>query len=201
MNYQGYKDEVLISLIQKSDEDAFTELFGRYWKDLYSSALKRMSSGDDAKDIIQELFVKLWTKRQSLPGDMEVCNYLFAALKYSIINYLQADKLRLHHANLILQTVSKTEASIVESQIDSQDLEVIIEQAIEYMPDRMKEVFILKYKNGYTPQEIAAQLSLNVQSVKNYLTNARGVLRAIISRYNPEVYARLLLLDAFITIW
>lgn len=132
---------------------------------------------------------------------MEACNYFFAALKYSIINYLQADKLRLHHANLILQTVSNTEAPMVESQIDSQDLEVIIEQAIEYMPDRMKEVFILKYKNGYTPQEIAAQLSLNVQSVKNYLTNARGVLKAIISRHNPEVYARLLLLDAFITIW
>ena len=82
MMCQENTDESLLFYIRKSDEKAFAELYQRYWRQLHSSALKRMNSEDDAKDIIQELFFKLWIRRNSIPEDAKVAEYLFTALRY-----------------------------------------------------------------------------------------------------------------------
>ncbi|RNI28901.1 RNA polymerase sigma-70 factor [Rufibacter immobilis] len=194
MMLQGYTDEMLVVGIQNSDEDAFTELYQRYWQQLYASALRRMSSEDDAKDIIQELFVSIWTRRTKIPEDAKAAEYLFTALRYRIINYLQADQVRLRYANAQLAEQEVSTASLAESGLAVQELEIIIQEAVEDMPDRMQEIFLLSYRKGFTPKEIAAQLSLSVQTVKNSLSNARILLRGKVAHQNPEQYAHLLLL-------
>ncbi|MFC6997327.1 RNA polymerase sigma factor [Rufibacter roseus] len=194
MKFQGYTDEMLLVLIQSSDEDAFSELYQRFWQQLYASALRRMSSEDDAKDIVQELFVKIWTRRATIPEDAKAAEYLFTALRYRIINYLQADQVRLKYANAQLAEQEVSTVSLAESGLALEELETLILEAVEEMPDRMQEVFLLSYRKGFTPKEIAAQLSLSVQTVKNYLSNARVLLKSRLAHQNPELYAHVILM-------
>ncbi|GGG26055.1 RNA polymerase sigma-70 factor [Pontibacter amylolyticus] len=197
---QNYTDDMLLVLIQGSDEDAFTELFQRYWKQLYATALKRMAKEEEAKDLVQELFVKLWMRRSTIPEDAKAAEYLYTALRYRIINYFQADQVRLKYANTRLAEQDYFTSSTAESSIALEELESVIEQAMADMPARMQEIFMLSYKNGYTPKEIALQLSLSVQTVKNYLTHARTLLKGRLMGQNPELYAQLLLLGAVWTV-
>jgi RNA polymerase sigma-70 factor (family 1) len=200
MMLHEYTDEVLLVLIQHSDEDAFAELYQRYWGQLYAGALRRMSSADDAKDIIQDLFVKLWMRRSDIPEEVKAAEYLHTALRYRIINYIQADQVRLKYANARLAEQDSSTLSMAESGMALQELEAIIGQAVADMPERMQEIFILSYKKGFTPKEIAAQLSLSVQTVKNTLSHARVLLKGRMASQNPEVYALLLLVCAGLSV-
>ncbi|AKD03696.1 RNA polymerase sigma-70 factor [Pontibacter korlensis] len=198
--FDEYTDEMLLGFVQESDEDAFTELYRRYWRQLYISALKRISNEDDAKDIIQELFIKLWNRRTTLPDEVKVAEYLYTALRYRIINFIQADEVRLKYANAQLTEQDNFAASVAESSLALQEIESIIEKAVEAMPERMQEVFILSYRKGFTPKEIAVQLSLSVQTVKNYLSSARALLKCRITEQKPQLYAQVLLMFAPLTI-
>ncbi len=193
MTFEEYSDEMLLDLTRDSVEGAFAELYLRYWRKLYASARKRISSEDDAKDLIQELFVSLWVRRQDLPSDVNIAEYLYKALRYRIINYIQADKVRISYANAQLADMDPVSLPAAELHLASQELETLIEGVLESMPARMKEVFLLSYKNGFTPKEISLQLSLSVQTVKNNLTHARALLKGSLGNQNSELYALLLL--------
>ncbi len=195
-----YTDEILIKCLRNSDEEAFVELYQRYWRRLYSSALKRISSEEDAKDIIQELFVKLWVRRASIPEEAIAGEYLFTSLRYRIINYIQADQVRVKYANSCL--AEKGNLSVfpsVESNLALEELESVIQEAVENMPERMQEVFILSYRKGLSPKEISVQLSLSVQTVKNYLSNARMLLKGRMANQNNEFYAHMLLVLIYLS--
>ncbi|MFT2008856.1 RNA polymerase sigma factor [Pontibacter sp. 13R65] len=200
MSFPEYTDDMLLVLIRGSDEEAFTEMYQRYWKQLYSSALRRINSEEDAKDIIQELFIKIWTRRTTIPENVKAAEYLFTALRYRIINYIQADQVRLKYANAQLVEQEISTVSLAESGLAIQELETIIQEALVDMPDRMQEIFLLSYRKGFTPKEIAAQLSLSVQTVKNYLSNARMLLKGKIGHQSSEQYAHMLLLVAGVAI-
>ena len=156
------------------------------------SAARRMSE-DDARDIIQELFVSLWVRRKHIPVDAKVAEYLYTALRYRIINYLQASQVRLKYANSILIESTSLSATTADGNLAVDELENFIQEAVDKMPRHMQEVFILSYKKGLSPKEIAAQLSLSVQTVKNYLTNARALLKSMMSEHNAELYAYVML--------
>ncbi len=198
MTFQDYTDEMLLDLMRDSVEEAFTELYLRYWRKLYAASLKRMSSEEDAKDLIQELFVKLWLRRRELPDHMKVAEYLYTALRFRIINYIQADQVRIKYANTRLAEMQPDVCPAEDPYLARQELEALIEGALEGMPERMQEVFLLSYKKGFTPKEIAATLSLSVQTVKNYLTNARIYLKGRIASEDSDLYAHLLMACAYV---
>ena len=181
-------DELLLGRMRSSDEDAFTELYQRYWRPLYSSALRRMSE-DDARDIIQELFVSLWGRREHLPDDVKVAEYLYTALRYRVINYLQASQVRLKYANSVLTEQDPASAATADGHLAVDELKNFIQEAVDKMPLHLQEVFLLSYKKGLSPKEIATQLSLSVQTVKNYLTNARAFLKSMMREHDAGLYA------------
>lgn len=184
---QENTDETLLFHIRRSDVKAFTELYQRYWGQLYTSALKRMGSEDDAKDIIQELFFKLWMRRHSIPEDARVAEYLYTALRYRIINYLQAGQVRLKYAHACVAEQDQSTVSLAESKLALEGLESFVRRTVRAMPGRMQQIFILSFKYGYSCQEIAKQLSLTEQTVKNHLSKARSILKERMRDQHPAL--------------
>src|SRR5699024_4693329 len=88
------KDEQLLKLIAKDDQEAFKRLFDRYWESLFAAAMHRLKSEALAKDVLQELFTDLWEKRGSLTIRSNVGGYLFTALKHRVINKIKAEATR-----------------------------------------------------------------------------------------------------------
>jgi RNA polymerase sigma-70 factor (ECF subfamily) len=84
-------DSELTHLLCDGNREAFNEIYERYWLKLYMASIKRIKSSDDAKDIVQDLFISLWMKRESLVINKSLSSYLYTAIKYKVINYIEAN--------------------------------------------------------------------------------------------------------------
>ncbi len=190
-------DGMLLERLRAGEIGAFTELYNRYWENLYRSSLKRIANADDAKDLIQDLFVAIWIRKDQLPQTIDWEDYLYAALRYKVINYIQADEVRIRYANAKLAENDALYPQGADSVVAVGELEYLIHQAMDRMPQRIREVFKLSYTEGYSPQEIAQRLSLSLQTVKNYLSDAKVIIRRFLHDYPAAVPLLLLGLANF----
>ena len=88
INYQLYDDNKLLSLLSNNDEEAFTEIYNRYWEKLVAVAYKRLKNTAFTEDVVQDVFVSLWKNRyESSIQSLE--NYLASAVKYAVFNKLK----------------------------------------------------------------------------------------------------------------
>lgn len=172
----NYSEAELIALMKKGRREAFNEIYDRYWLKLYVAAFKRLKSKDDAKDIVQDLFISLWMKRDTLTINSSLSSYLFTAVKYKVINHIQANQVKKNHLNSLTDAVVDYDNSTHE-QISRNDLEVFIESKVARLSPKVKEVFQLSRKENLSINEIAERLHTSDQTVKNQLSKALKILR------------------------
>lgn len=194
-------DEQLLRRMQQDDRQSFELLFRRYWKPLYMAAGRRLGGASEAQDLVQEIMVTVWTKRMELctnaAGSLE--NYLYSLLKYAILDTLAYSHKKELRIKVLQQIVVLQESHVLEGLI-SKELGEAIYQAIDEMPDNMRKVVLLSRHHHYSVREIAGQLSLSEQTVKNLLTKALKRLKACITQHyhdggtSPQAYLIILAL-------
>src|SRR5687768_6908742 len=87
MLYASHTDEELLTLLKKGNEQAFTELYNRYWKLLFSIAYQKTEQPADAEEIVQDVFADLWKRRKKTVIQVSIKSYLAAATKFHIYDY------------------------------------------------------------------------------------------------------------------
>lgn len=171
-----HSESELISLMKQGRREAFNEIYERYWLKLYVAAVKRLRSREDAMDIVQDLFISFWMKREGLVINTSLSSYLLAAIKYKAINHIQSNIVKrnylgsLHGAHLDFD--NSTHETICKN-----DLEVFINSKIAHLSPKVKEVFELSRKENLSVTEIAQRLHTSDQTVKNQLSKALKILR------------------------
>ncbi|MDJ1480709.1 RNA polymerase sigma-70 factor [Cytophagaceae bacterium YF14B1] len=182
MSYLSADEEELLRELRAGNEKAFNEIYDRYWKNLYLFARNKLRSEDEALDITQDIFVKLWTKRDTLLITTSLSGYLFKSLKNKILDHIDATYTREDYlASLKNMTPSFRESTaekVAESEIYS-----LLDTSLASMPSRMKEIFELSRRQDHSIAEISQQLDLSQQTVKNQLTSALRRLRLSLSDY------------------
>ncbi|HEY9001882.1 MAG TPA: sigma-70 family RNA polymerase sigma factor [Mucilaginibacter sp.] len=179
-----YSDKELLDQISLHDQQAFNTLFDRYWDKLYRIARARLDDETEAQDIVQEIFIKLWQRRETIEINTSVENYLQGAVRLSVIGHyrsLKADQAKLQNA---LERINILENSI-HSLTDYLELEQTLEEALNLMPDMLKKVYQLRSEN-HSVKAIAGELGLADQTVKNYIAEVTRRLRSIIIEKYPE---------------
>ncbi|WP_020528262.1 RNA polymerase sigma-70 factor [Flexithrix dorotheae] len=175
-NYQNIPDDKLLFLIQKDDEDAFLEIYQRYWSKLYNYAFNVIRKTQVCEDIIQEIFVDLWLKKKEVLIS-NLSAYLFKSVKFQIFKFLRHQEVEQRH----LQTINKIKlVNETENLINLQDLEIILNESITNLPNKCREIFYLSRFEQKSHQEIADQLGISVQTVKNQISKALKLLKASI---------------------
>ena len=177
-------DLVLLEQIKANDHAAFDVLFDRYWEKLYKAAYARLGDDVIAQDIVQEIFIKIWQRRENLSINISLENYLYGAVRLSVISHFrlqQANDLRMHDA---LERINLLEDSI-ETITDYIELEKTLEEAVNGMPEMLKKVYILR-SDDLSVKAIAGELGLADQTVKNYIAEATRRLRIVIVEKYPE---------------
>ncbi|RXF70221.1 RNA polymerase sigma factor [Arcticibacter tournemirensis] len=168
------EDKELLHLIKQNDTSAFKILYDRYWKDLYVKACKRVDE-DSAKDLIQEIMTTFWRRRNTitLSKKGDVAAYLHTALRYRIISYYA------YTASEIKKTaVFDFPADLsIPNTLEIKELKEIIELEVGKLPHRMQQVFRMSREFDYSISDIAMQLNLSEQTVKNQLSEALKRLR------------------------
>ncbi|MEJ7559291.1 MAG: sigma-70 family RNA polymerase sigma factor [Pedobacter sp.] len=180
--------------IKCADEKAFKILMDRYWSPLYNKAFVRINKEDVSKDLVQEILISIWVNKEKLPDDVLPKAYLFTALKYKILNFVSYSTVRLNHANMVLAMQQVENNSTPEDIINIKELRTAVLSSTEKMPPGMKEVFELNYKEGLSITEIAIEKGISSQSVKNYLYEAKCILKKhLSSQLSSEQIAGLLI--------
>lgn len=172
-NNDKLSNQKLIKRIAKGDELAFSILFDKYWKSMANSAFKVLKDRDSAHDIVQEIFVDLWSKRQSLSVE-HVSSYLHTAVKYRVINYIQKNKVPMSSLDFVdeFKMINTTE-----EYLNLKELDDVLKQSIAELPPQSGRVFRMSRFDYMSNKEIAEKLGLSVRTVENHIAHAIRLIR------------------------
>jgi len=174
--YSKLTDLQLIDLFKKDDEHAFAEIYGRFAEQLAGFASSKLFSLEDARDIIHDLFVKLWEDRKQLQVNSNLKAYLFTLVRCRIVDKIRKNITREEYASMV-QALSIDCETTIEQQIAVKELKRNIERSLEELSPRVKEIYLLSREENRSIPDIAKQLQLSEQTVKNQLTVALKHLR------------------------
>lgn len=171
-----YKDNELFELFRAGSREAFDEIYYRYWERLYNYAFHNVQLKDLAFEIVHDIFVSIWTRRESLEVQTSLSGYLFASVRYQIIRQIKSSKQKEEYLK-DYTLFTPVEDNSTEDSIHLQDLEKVIETSLSQLPPRCQEIFRLSRREHKSIREIAVELNISHRTVENQLTHALKHLR------------------------
>jgi RNA polymerase sigma-70 factor, ECF subfamily len=167
-------DEILISIIKQDDYSGFNRLFFKYYSSLCSYVDTIITDSSGAEDIVQNLFIKLWSDRKKILINKDINSYLFRAAKNSAMNYLRAERNRKKAINNleIINVQQEKEESNQEEFLQK------LEECINQLPERSKEVLLMHRFEELRQKEIAERLNISIKTIKNQLWKSLRYLKS-----------------------
>lgn len=172
--------------IKKGDMKAFEFLFHEYYGYLCLYASKILNDHDTAEEIVQDFFVRLWEKREQIFIETSVKNYFFRSVKNLCLNSIQHDKIKAKHTQKVISQ-SEISTSDDESFVEF-DLAEKIEESIQSLPQKRREIFRLSREEGLKYREIAKKLNVSVKTVETQMSLAIKTLREKLKKYSSFLF-------------
>ena len=187
----------LLLCVSRGDEGAFTQLFNAYHQRLGLYVYRLTESRPLTQEIVQDVFVRVWLRREALSSVSSFNAYLFTAARNQALNALkQVARQRSGQAQL-----EATLGVLASEPSDSDPVEeyrLLLDKAVEKLPGQQQKVYLLHRRQGLSHAEIALQLNLSVETVKKHMSLA---LRAIRQDLSPAGrHALLLVLTASVVL-
>lgn len=175
--YTKYSDEEILQFLKNGDHRAYTEIYDRYNGHLYIFAYKRLKNREEAKDVIHELFLKLWTDRELIAEKYTLIAYLYSSLRNRIINLIAHQKVSTKYLESFNQYLVDFCNNDTDFLVRQKGLQQVIEEEIANLNPRTRKVFELSRKSNLTRKEIAAKLEISEETVKSHMHSALKALK------------------------
>ena len=189
MDYTTISDIDLVGLLQNEDEEAFVEIYNRYWKRVYFLAFKYTKSEEASKDIAQDVFLKLWINRNNLNNIRDFKPFLFVSARNLIISSLRN---KVFHVELDEDEILKEDTLLPDKQLSYKESLGLLNEAIEQLPPQQKIAYRLSRNDGKKYEEIAAEMGISISTVKIHVSKAIGFVRNYL--INNSVHKAILIL-------
>jgi RNA polymerase sigma-70 factor (ECF subfamily) len=177
------KELFLYQEMKRGKEYAFEFFFNYFYPGLCIYAQKTISIPEqEAKDLVQDVFVKFWNGREKTDIRFSIRSYLFVSVKNKCF-----DLHRKRNTYLKVQEITK-DHDITDESFDTyvlSELETLFNKSLEKLPERCREVFELSRFHGLKNREIAAKLNLSEKTVENQVTKALHILKEELKDYLP----------------
>ncbi len=160
------------------DQGSFEKLFREYFPTLMAFAKKILVEEDDAREVVQQVFITIWEKRQEIDLSVSLKSYLFTSVHNRSLNMIR-DRKKFSGAE-VPDVPGKWDVSNV---IESMELEEKIMEVIGTLPEKCREVFELSRFDGLKYNEIADKLDISVKTVENQMSKALKILREKLLKY------------------
>lgn len=171
-------DLTLVDMARTGNELAFKEIFRRYNRALFAHAYNKMRDKEEAKDVVQDVFLKLWNySQQENFTPLNLAAYLHIAVRNRILDKLSKSK---HASDYLssLQIFLNEREEQTDFRIREQQLQQHIDRAILALPSRMRLVFEMSRRDHLSHKEIAQQLNISDQTVTDQIKKALKILRS-----------------------
>lgn len=165
----------VLSGLKKGDSAALELLFKKFFNPLARFSFNYVKDQDAAKDIVQEVFYQIWNKREELPETTNLSAYLFTAIRNRSLNVLSQVNNR---QDILVERERGRDDFYTDSRVETKELSQKIERAIDSLPEKCREVFLLSRYENKSYKEIAEILDISVKTVENHMGKALSVLRA-----------------------
>jgi len=173
-------DSELAKAVAKSNLTAFKILHDRYFEALFRFLFRRTKHEETAKDLLQELFLKVWENRQILDSKRSVKSYFF-----KIAHNLAIDHLR---RKLMIAAHSSNHEQSSKENPEDDDVRISIKMAIDELPQPSKEEFIMKRFDGFKYREIAELLGISIKTVESRMSKALKKLHEQLRSINLMIF-------------
>lgn len=181
----NYNEKILLSLLAQGDHSAFERLFFTHKDRLYSFLSFLTGSESIAQDILQDVFLKIWLKRQNCELIDNFSSYLFKAAHNHAINGFK----RRGRVCMLITELSREPGATVdtEHQILARELKVVLRRVIENLPAQQRKVFELSRNEGFKYEEIAERLGISPSTVRIHMIRALKNIREHIGNTYPII--------------
>lgn len=175
-DYTTLNDNELAVLLKDGDNLAYTEIYNRYNALLYLHAYKKLKVREEAKDVVHELFCKLWSNRCELVLTGSLAAYLYTAIRNRILDVIAHKQIESAYI-VSLQDFIHSGHYVTDSRVRESELAAIIEKEIASLPLKMAEIFVLSRKSHLSYRQISEKLGISEQTVKKQVYNALKILK------------------------
>lgn len=169
-------DEELFALLKQGDDRAFDAIYNRYHGILFIHAYRLLQDKEEARDVIQDLFVGLWTKASCIELKSSLSGYLYKSVRNRVLDIVAHKKVESGYVESLQQFMREGEI-ITDHYMREQELISLIEREVSLLPPRMREVFELSRMGNMSHKEIAAKLRISDKTVKKQINYAIRALR------------------------
>ena len=186
-------EQLLLQRSSEGDAAAFHELYQLHKSDVFLMVNMRLPDIDDAKDVVQDIFVELWLKREMLLAIRDFKPYLYVLARNQVITAYRRKHVQLRNEGLLFEGLNTLDHSAEDNAI-AKELYNQINLIVEALPETTRKCYHLSKNEGKRNQEIADLLNISEKTVRNNLSEALKRLKSALSQTHPELLALLVLL-------
>jgi len=197
MTYLNLSEPLLLKKCSEGDNLAFHELYRRYKKHVLSTVSQRVVDLEDAKDVAQDIFVELWTKKEDLQHIRDFKPYLYVFTRNHVISSHRKKNVQLRNEAFLIDGIERLDYT-AEDNIVANELLQQINNIIKVMPETTRNCFHLSKNEGKKNHEIAGMLNISEKTVRNNVSEALKRLRLVLKQSNSEIYLLLFALIALL---
>lgn len=176
-------DRDLLGRLRRGDDAAYEAIFRQWYAPLVAMTAALLRDRGPAEEVVQDVMLELWRRRESITFETSLRAYLFQAARNRGLNYLRRQRVEERGEATIAAAMPSPEAA--DSEARESELNVAIQDAIAGLPDRCREVFELSRVQGLKYSEIATQLGISVKTVEAQMGKALRVMRERLAPWLP----------------
>jgi RNA polymerase sigma-70 factor (ECF subfamily) len=182
------QDRLLLERLRQGDERAFEEIFRAWYPTLVRIAGALLKEQERAEEIVQDVLLELWRRREQLSGEGSAHAYLIRSTRNRSLNAIRHERIERREAPFLAQ--SDVTPALALADLEGEEIGVALTTAVAALPDRCREVFQMSRVEGLKYQEIATALGVSVKTVEAHMGRALRLLRESMSPWLPSTSAR-----------
>jgi RNA polymerase sigma-70 factor (ECF subfamily) len=181
-------DGELLDLLKSGDHAAFTLIYNRYWDKLYAVAYNRLADEHEAEEAVQNIFLDLWKRKETLELTHRLATYLSVAIKYHVFTRLaQLRREKLRTEQLKIGAVEGVETTA--EWLSERELKKRLGECVNNLPEKCRIVFLLSREQHLSNKQIGEELGISEKTVEGHITKALTTLKGSLSLSLPMLLA------------
>jgi RNA polymerase sigma-70 factor (family 1) len=178
-----YDEKELLLQLMQGDANAFTEIYELYKDKVFAFAFTLTKSKDTAEEAVQEVFFKLWERRAQINTELSFTAYVKKIAYHCIIDFFR----KVRRDRTIRQKLQDNMLALQhthEDELIGKELEKLYQQAIDQLPPQRKRIYTLSRDQHYSYEEIAGEMGLSKNTVRNQMADAIQSIRRYIATHS-----------------
>ncbi len=182
---QLHNEAESLARLRAGDAGALTDIYHAYWEKLFLAAYNMLKDREAAEDIVQDIFVSLWAKRESLEIHTALNAYLYSATRYQVFKVIREGKKHVFVFENIEERIWGEGGA--ENRLYQKDLQEKVKEVVNGLPEKCREIYLLSREAQLSHKEIAERLGLSTKTVENQLTIALRRIRGSLGELLPLI--------------